>query len=207
MRAITKGAEPACLTQHRAAEHSYYHNYIDKNPLRAALVAEQRGLCCYCTARISADRTAMKIEHWQCQANYPQLQLQYDNLLGACLGGHGAKPEGQTCDNRKANQDLKWNPSTPAHHIEARVKYRSNGEIRSDDPQFDGQLDTVLNLNIAVLKNSRKGALDAVLAWWQVKQPDDAQVQAEIDKYDNGIDELLPFRPVAVWFLKRKLAA
>lgn len=207
MRAIAKGDEPACLTAHRALEHSFYQNYQGKDALRAALVAEQRGLCCYCMGRISADRTVMKIEHWQCQANYPHLQLQYDNLLGTCLGGHGAKPEGQTCDNRKGNQDLKWNPSTPAHGIEARIKYRSNGEIRSDDQQFDGQLDTVLNLNIAVLKNSRKGALDAVLEWWRVRQPDHDQVRTEIDNYDNNMDELVPFRPVAIWFLKRKLAA
>lgn len=207
MRAITKGAEPACLAAHRAMEHSFYQNYQGKDALRVALVAEQRGLCCYCMRRISADRTTMKIEHWHCQASYPQKQLQYENILGACLGGHGAKPEGQTCDNRKGNQDLKWNPSNPAHDIEVHIKYRSNGEIRSDDPQFDGQLDTVLNLNIAVLRNSRKSALDAVLEWWRVKQPNDAQVQAEIEQYYDGLDELVPFRPVVIWFLKRKLAA
>lgn len=207
MRAIAKGDEPACLTEHRAMEHSFYSNYQGKDTLRAALVAEQRGLCCYCMGRIIADSQKMKIEHWQCQANHPQLQLKYDNLLGACLGGHGAKPEGQTCDNRKGNLDLKLNPSTPSHDIEAKIKYRSNGEIRSDDQQFDGQLDTVLNLNIAVLKNSRKGALDAVLEWWRAKNPDEDQVQTEIDKYNNGTDEILPFRPVAVWFLKKKLAA
>lgn len=207
MRAIAKGNEPACLAEHRAMQHSFYQNYQGKDALRAALVAEQRGLCCYCMSRIVVDSQKMKIEHWQCQANYPQLQLQYDNLLGACLGGHGQRPEGQTCDNRKGNQDLQWNPATPVHDIEARIKYRSNGEIRSDDQQFDGQIDTVLNLNLAVLKNSRKGALDAVLEWWRVKQPDEDQVRKEINKYDNGTDELLPFRPVAVWFLKRKLAA
>ena len=68
MRATTKGNEPACLTQHRAAQHSFYHNYEGKDALRAALVAEQRGLCCYCMSRIVADSQKMKIEHWQSQS-------------------------------------------------------------------------------------------------------------------------------------------
>lgn len=207
MRAIAKGNEPASLTQHRMKPHSDFDNYQGKDALRAALVAEQRGLCCYCLTRIIADGQVMKIEHWQCQANYPHLQLAYANLLGACLGGHGAKPESQTCDNRKANQDLKWNPATAAHVIESRVSYRNNGEIRSDDQQFDSELDAVLNLNIAYLRNSRKGALEAVQKWWQIKKPNRNQVQAQINRIDNGIGELEPFTPVAVWFLKRKLAA
>lgn len=207
MRAIAKGNEPACLTQHRAMPHSDFDNFQGKDALRVALVAEQRGLCCYCMTRIVADGQKMKIEHWQCQANYPQFQLAYANLLGACLGGHGAKPDDQTCDNRKANRDLKWNPARAADTIESRVKYRNNGEIRSDDQQFDDELESVLNLNIAFLKNNRKGALEAVQKWWQIKKPNRNQVQARLNRIDGGVDELNPFAPVAVWFLKRKLAA
>ena len=54
MRMITKAAEPRRLAQHRAQAHSDYGNYptADKDDLRAALVAEQKRLCCYCTGRI-----------------------------------------------------------------------------------------------------------------------------------------------------------
>lgn len=209
MRAIAKGDEPVCLTQHRAMEHSDYGNYQGKPALRVALVAEQRGLCCYCMSRIVANGQQMKIEHWQSQTTEAtkRLQLAYNNLLGACKGGEGGSPDQQHCDTSKGNRTLMWNPATPAHVIETLIKYQSNGEIRSDDPQFDGELDAVLNLNIALLKNSRKSALDVVLEWWQVRKPNNEQVQTRIKKHDNGIDELLPFSPVAVWFLKRKLAA
>ena len=37
----------------------------------------------------------------------------------------------------------------------------------SDDAEFDDQLNEVLNLNLPVLKNNRKGVLDAVLEWWK----------------------------------------
>jgi uncharacterized protein (TIGR02646 family) len=207
MRAIAKGNEPPCLTQHRATAHSDYGNYQGKPALRAALVAEQRGLCCYCTSRISADGQKMKIEHWQSQAGFPKQQLIYSNLLGACKGGEGGHPNQRHCDTWKGEQALKWSPAIPAHAIESRIKYRNNGEIRSDDPQFDGELDTVLNLNIALLKNLRKGMLDGVLEWWHKKNPNRAQIQAQINKYDGGIGTLQPFSPVALWFLKQKVAA
>ena len=207
MRAIAKGNEPACLTQHRVSAHCDYGNYQGKTALRAALIAEQRGLCCYCMSRVSADGQKMKIEHWRCQANFPDQQLVYGNLLGACKGGEGGSPEQRHCDTLKGNRDLLWNPATPAHAIESRITYRNNGEIRSNNDQFDNELDTVLNLNIPLLKNSRKSALDVVLSWWQKSSPSPAKVQARITKYDDGNDELAPFAPVAVWFLKRKLAA
>ncbi len=52
MRTILKGREPASLTEHRATPGADYDGYRDKDTLRAHLVAEQRGLCCYCLSRI-----------------------------------------------------------------------------------------------------------------------------------------------------------
>lgn len=206
MRAITKGNEPACLTQHRATEHSFYHNYEGKAALRAALVAEQRGLCCYCMSRIMADSQKMKIEHWQSQSDpeTQHLQLAFSNLLGACKGGEGGNPDQQHCDTRKGKQSLKWNPATVAHAIEARIRYQNNGEIHSDDEQFNGELNTVLGLNVAMLRNRRKGILEGVLTWWQMKQPNRAEVRAKIEKYNPAVGLLEPYSPVAIWYLKRK---
>lgn len=206
MRQITKVNEPTCLTQHRAAEHSFYSNYEGKDALRATLVAEQRGLCCYCMSRIVADSQKMKIEHWQSQSDpaTQHLQLTFSNLLGACKGGEGGSPDQQHCDTRKGNQALMWNPATVAHSIEARIRYQNNGEINSDDKQFDEQLNTVLGLNVATLKNRRKGILDGVLTWWQMKKPNQAQVRAKISKYHPTTGLLEPYSPVAVWYLKRK---
>ena len=86
MRAIAKGPEPRSLAEHRARGETY-NNYRNRDELRNALADEQRGLCCYCMGRIRPSRDAIKIEHWQCQANFPEVQLNYRNLLGTCLGG------------------------------------------------------------------------------------------------------------------------
>lgn len=209
MRVIAKGDEPACLTEHRAMEHSFYQNYQGKDALRAALVAEQRGLCCYCTSRIVADSQKMKIEHWRSQTNEAtkHMQLDYGNLLGACRGGEGEPMVNQHCDTRKGGRDLMVNPASLDQEIIDSIRYQSNGEIRSDHPQLDGEIDDILGLNVAFLKSSRKTVLDVVLAWWQNKKPDNTQVQARIAKFDNRVGELEPFTPVAIWFLRKRLAA
>jgi hypothetical protein len=68
---------------------------------------------------------------------------------------------------RKGDSDLLWNPADPAHHIETRVRYELDGSMHSDDAVFNDQLNQVLNLNLPLLKNNRKGILDAVLDWWK----------------------------------------
>ena len=207
MRAIAKRREPPGLTAHRRAPHGDYDNYPDKDALREALVSEQRGLCCYCMGRIRPGANEMKIEHWRCQARYPNERLSYRNLLGACLGGEGKPSSSQHCDTRKGDADLRWNPADPAHAIEARVRYDPDGAIGSNDATFDAQLNQILNLNLAFLKNNRKGVLDAVLCWWrvQLKPVLPRQIERQRDKYTAGSGELAPYRQVAVWWLQRRL--
>jgi uncharacterized protein (TIGR02646 family) len=212
MRAITKGAEPPSLTAHRLTPRCDYDNYADKEALRHALVTDQRGLCCYCMERIHNGPTTMKIEHWQCQSRYATEQLNYRNLLGACLGGDGQPPHLQHCDTRKGERDLRWNPADPAHRIEARLRYEEDGSIRSDDADFDTQLTAVLNLNLPILKNNRRGILDAILSWWKYERErrrgpvPRARFERERNRRIDGAGELKPYCQVAVWWLEQRLS-
>ncbi len=211
MRGITKGPEPPSLTAHHERSHSDFANYQQKDELRNALVEEQRGLCCYCMDGIKADGRDMKIEHWRCRARYPDRELDYRNLLGACRGNEGQPARFQHCDTRKADSDLEWNPADPAHCIESRIRYGARGEIRSSDPTFDGQLDEVLNLNLPVLKNNRKLVIKEVLDWWDnmrsryegraLRQ----RMERQRAKYDAGVAQLTPYCQVAIWLLDQKL--
>ena len=211
MRAITKGREPNSLIAHRKTSDSNYENYKKKDDLRRALVVEQRGLCCYCMGRIRPELDSMKIEHWKCQSDNKDEQLTYQNLLGACLGGDGQSAEKQHCDTKKGKSDLTFNPANPNHRIETRIRYELDGSIHSDDTDFDGEINDVLNLNLPLLKNNRKGALDGVLKWWRREKarrhnrvPSDCLIQKR-DKYIGGDGELTPYCQVAVWLLDQKL--
>lgn len=207
MRAITKGPEPASLTQHRQTPHCDYDNYVGKADLRHALLTEQRGLCCYCMDRVHDGPATMKIEHWRGQAHYPAEQLNYRNLLGACLGGRGQPGHLQHCDTRKGDRDLQWNPAEPAHHIESRARYELDGSIHADDAVFNGQLNDVLNLNLPLLRNNRKGALSALLDWWSAEKPvPRARIERAIHERTHGAGDLAPYCQIAVWWLQQRLA-
>ena len=161
MRTILKRREPASLVEYRLSAGADYENYRDKDTLRNCLVKEQRGLCCYCMSRIHAEWNAMKIEHWHCQANYENEQLDYSNLLAACMGNHGCPETAQHCDTRKGNRDLSRNPANPIHHVEDLIRFLGDGTIVSNDRAFNAELNEVLNLNLAFLRNNRKGVLKA----------------------------------------------
>lgn len=211
MRVIIKGPEPRSLTEHRAKTHSDYDNYADKDGLRKALEREQRGLCCYCMNRIRPDGETMKIEHWQSQVRHPDRQLDYSNLLGACLGGEGQPSHLQHCDTSKGDEDLEWNPADPAHHIETRISYGLDGSVHGDEANFDEHLNDVLNLNLPILRNNRKLLLDAVLSWWKHEKarirgpvPRDRFVR-ERERQIPSEGQLRPYCQVTVWWLDQRL--
>lgn len=211
MRAIIKGPEPRSLTVHRKKKHSNYDNYREKAELRRTLVTEQRGLCCYCMARIHSEPTKMKIEHWRCQRYYQERQLEYRNLLAACLGGEGQPQRLQHCDTSKGDRFLEWNPADPAHHIETRISYGLDGSVHGDEAKFDEHINDVLNLNLPILRNNRKGLLDAVLLWWKKEKARIGgpvtrdRVIREIDKHSPSEGQLGHYSQVTVWWLNQCL--
>lgn len=206
MRTISKGSEPPSLTTHRQSPHSGYDNYAEKDDLRHALITEQHWLCCYCMSRIREGRKTMTIEHWKSRTHYRGEELNYRNLLGACLGGRGQPPRHQHCDTRKGSRELMWNPADSAHRIETRVWYALDGSIHANDESFDNQLETVLNLNLEFLKNNRKGVLDALLKWWRRHRPvSRRRIEQKIEEYAQIEGQLTPHCQVAIWWLKQKL--
>ncbi len=212
MRAINKGHEPASLTEHREGQFNNYNNYANKNDLRQALVTEQRGLCCYCMGRIYPNPQKMKIEHWHCQTHYPNEQLNYRNLLGACLGGHGGGKKSQHCDTRKGDEDIKWNPADPARIIEDRITYEYWGHIRSNEAIFDHQINDVLNLNLPVLRQHRKVLINTIIRWWKREKARGngrvprSRIDRKRNQILNGNGVLRPYCQVAVWWLDQKIA-
>ena len=209
MRAIVKGAEPASLTEHRALPNTDYDSYRDKDDLRAHLVAEQRGLCCYCLSRIAPERGRMKIEHWHCRENYRAEELDYSNLLGACMGNEGQPAGDQYCDTRKGDRDLSRNPANPAHRVEDLIRFKGDGRISSDDPVLNEELNGILNLNHPFLVNNRKEILTAFKdALPKLGRLSRARIERLLGEWngETTTGDLRPFCQVVVYWLRKRLA-
>lgn len=204
MRTIQKGAAPNSLIQHRQQQHADYDNYQDKDGLRKALVAEQRAICCYCQSRIRATPEGMKIEHWQCQDNFPELQLEFRNLLGACRGGEGRPEKLQHCDTSKANKPLCFSVCDPEHPVERQIKFLGDGRIEGINPDVNRALNEVLNLNESRLVANRRAVLEAFKQRLQTGENLDAA--REIPRWNGALPGDLPeFAQVIVYWLNKRL--
>ncbi|MEA5620268.1 retron system putative HNH endonuclease [Cronbergia sp. UHCC 0137] len=162
MKQIIKGTEPLCLLKHRQTDQASYENYSPKEPLKKALLIEQGYICCYCMRRISEEN--MEIEHWKPMSinKYPELQIDYKNLLASCSGNRGNRKTNQHCNPRKGDEEITINPAD-SKSCEIYIKYSSTGKILSDDETINYELNEILNLNLETLKDNRTTALNAVI--------------------------------------------
>jgi uncharacterized protein (TIGR02646 family) len=218
MRAITKLPEPPSLTQHRATPHADYENYADKDTLRARLVFEQRGLCCFCGGRIIADKNRMKVAHWMPKTPNPQFQLDYWNLLGACPGNTGQPKKKQHCDTHQGDNPLSRNPANPDHRIEDFIQFLPDGTITSNDPALaqelgrrkaDGDFEEgVLNLNLPFLRTNRMKSLNAFTKGLSKRGHLSKPALGKlISRWrGDGPGELEAYAPVVVYWLRKRLA-
>lgn len=207
MKQIKKGNEPNSLTEHKKKKKADYDNYPEKDELRESLCKEQRGICCYCMGVINPTVGKMKIEHYKCQANYPKEQLDYRNLLGACLGGEGLRET--HCDTFKGNKDLNFYPPNPNVAIERMIIYGNDGSVSSANEQLHTELDSVLNLNADILKRNRKAALDgfkdSLSKFKSALSKDTIQKWIEDWSGSNHNGNLRPYCMVIVFWLQKKL--
>lgn len=210
MKPINKEKEPATLLTYRKQPDATYENYREKEVLREALLKEQGHICCYCMQRVTKEE--MKIEHWQPQSEYPELQLDYGNLLASCKGNEGQPTERQHCDTRKGNQALTIHPAKLPTHWEELIKFRRDGRIYSDDLSLDRELNEVLNLNLDTLVNNRSEIIDQIKeyltriegkkAGWRIQD-----VKKRIAEYEGKIDgKYKPYCQVVIAFLKKRFA-
>ncbi|GHU56568.1 hypothetical protein FACS189411_07540 [Bacteroidia bacterium] len=223
MKQITKLNEPHSLTEHRAQPYSTFDNLplSAKQDLRENLLNEQGYICCYCTKRIPEKIDAdgnisddMKIEHYQCQTQHPELQLSYSNLLGACMGNKGKPQNLQTCDTRKGNNTTLTISPLNIQNCESLFKYSANGEISSvnNDTEINRQLKEVLNLNMQTLKDNRKQVYLEVQRRVEIASQGKSKnlkkryFEQERNKWLNKIDgKYKEFCMVAVYYLNKKI--
>lgn len=160
---ITRLPEPPSLIAYRQQPNAEYDGpqfTPVKKHIRTQLLISQGYLCAYCMRRIIDDQLETKVEHWKCQDNYPQNQLDYTNLFVVCLGSTQGN---QHCDSSKGNQDITINPASSIKKVESLIKYTRLGDIYvDDDKEISKDLNVTLNLNDVRLKRNRKAIYDAI---------------------------------------------
>ena len=210
---INKKKEPYKWKQYRNTPNAKYEPMEE---LRDSLYEEQGYICAYCMRRIPCkDRIDGKltqedhrIEHIKPREHYPELQLDYKNMVACCPGHLG---DNEHCGRLKSSDEISFSPMDTAFIA---TIYYEDGKIKSSNERYTKDIDDVLNLNDEALVKARKYMLAETIALLNraagQKPWTKQMVERYIQKYntmhaENGKMKYHPFCGIVTYYLKKKL--
>jgi len=227
MKYIVKNEEPEKLKKYRKTKNSTYSGFSNNNgkkDVKTELLKEQGYICAYCMKRI--DIETIRIEHWKSQSEFPNLQLDYSNMLGVCEGIIDFTPNTENpdhlknhCEKNRGNKQLTISPLNS--NLIEQLKYTEKGLIFSDNENINNDLnENVLNLNIRTLKTNRAKIYEGVKFGLNIKAKNKLKINMVTEKnwFENDIKKELkkysekdsnqmfePYCEIVNYFLKKAL--
>ena len=174
MKHIKKSQEPEKFTNWKALENDDWKPNWDENfqtpekpVVHDALLKEQGYICCYCGMRIT--RETSHIEHLKPRSTYPNLALEYTNLIASCQGESEEPPTVPVhCGHKKKywyDENLMVSPLKI--NCAEFFKYPASGKIQpTDNLGKKAVAETTIKklaLDIDKLQKMRRVAIDAAL--------------------------------------------
>jgi hypothetical protein len=116
---LSRPAAPTCLSPTEVArltqEYATTGNPVwNRNAIKEALLETSHNKCAYCEAKIDIESKYLEVEHFLYKNNYPNLVVQWENLLPSC----------KRCNGKKGTHDVSVEPiinpydDDPRDHIE-----------------------------------------------------------------------------------------
>ena len=132
-------------------------------------------------------------------------------MLGVCPGGAGKPYKDQTCDKHRGNIPLTVDPLK--QNTISKIAYKSDGEIYSNDPAIQRDLDITLNLNSpeSYLKTNRQAALRTMKKYFQQKYGAKEVPLAKLQRYKQDIlkgsknGQREPYAGILIAYIDRKI--
>jgi uncharacterized protein (TIGR02646 family) len=136
-----------------------------KTDVHDSLLQEQGFICCYC-GRLISNKTS-HIEHLRPRKTYPQLTLDYTNILASCQRDREPKEPLHCGSNKDEWYDEHLMVSPLDINCAEFFIYTEDGQILSTKNQHKkSAADTTINklaLNIDKLQKMRSGAIEGIL--------------------------------------------
>jgi len=219
---IQKQNEPPLLRKFKkekqdnkeATTYEDFTNYKEGfEELRNKLLEEQKYICCYCLQPIpiplkksdpnyDMDKDKLLLHRMKTEHFYPKggidgdrtKDLDYSNLLAACLGNKKSKKENH-CDSSKGSKVLHYlpNPALGKRKDFKKVfKYNVNfhkreGEVLvyNEDENIQAEIDNILNLNEQNLRNKRFNTIAPIIKRIEQIKRNPKKIQAIIELYEQ----------------------
>lgn len=207
IKIIKKGSEPSIFPKLRS-EYGNYDNIGDqKSLLKEILISEQNYRCVYCMRKINMNTSS--IEHYVPRHGDNgdiSKSLDYRNLFAVCKITEGRPYKKQTCDVRKGDSLLHISPLNETHI--SSIEYKRNGEMYSNNNDFNDDINNTLNLNEMTLVQSRFEAYRSLLDIMNTKKKNNWSkkfIEQTLNKFlDN--DNRQPYIGFIIYNLKKRLS-
>ncbi|MEA5551562.1 retron system putative HNH endonuclease [Anabaena cylindrica UHCC 0172] len=211
MKYINKSEEPESFTAWKELENDdwkpSWNNFSKphKTDVHNSLLQEQGCICCYCGRLITIDSS--HIEHLQPRTTYPQLSLDYTNLLASCQKDTVPK-EPLHCGKKKDKwYDKKLMVSPLDINCGEFFRYTEDGQILStENPEKALAAQTTidkLDLNIDKLKKMRIGAIEAILEGLEDLTDNEREILLQRFSQSDGNGQNEEFCAAIVYILKQ----
>jgi uncharacterized protein (TIGR02646 family) len=223
MRDITKGHEPATVTETRTAVTTDLststrartaYDQIDKGRVRTELAREQGLLCAFCMLHINPTATdargdfTMKIAHRTPIDADPGQALSWRNLLGSCDGGQRSNGLRWSCDAAQGSKTLAIDPTVAGMCRRLRYERRESLEglfITSDDVGLKVDVEQTLRLNSGDLPVLRESAWKAFRLLQQKDAPRQYGRPALAAYFERWMARHAPLLPEMLGVIEAKL--
>lgn len=197
MQKITKGNVPPELRAWK--EKNPRRHYADlsdceRRAIRRDCVREQRGLCAFCCARITADASSSHNAHLQSRTRFPKYSLDWTNIVASCNNR-------ATCGSHQGQDTPPLSPLMP--ECETELRFYVSGRVEGLTKRARETID-LFNLNEKLLCLKRKKAIGDFLYINGYYPPEedpviwDAEIWREILRQCEAPDadgNLAPFAP------------
>ena len=207
IKIIKKGSEPSIFPKLRS-EYGNYDNIGDqKSLLKEILISEQNYRCVYCMRKINMNTSS--IEHYVPRHGDNgdiSKSLDYRNLFAVCKITEGRPYKKQTCDVRKGDSLLHISPLNETH-INS-IEYKRNGEMYSNNHDFNDDINNTLNLNEMTLVQSRFEAYRSLLDIMNTKKKNNWSkkfIEKTLNKFLDK-DNRQPYIGFIIYNLKKRLS-
>jgi uncharacterized protein (TIGR02646 family) len=209
MVTILKQREPQAWINYRRTPGVAYQALPE---LRQALLEEQGYICAYCMRRIPVrDRLqarnddigeTSRIEHIHSRERYTERALDYTNMVICCPGMIDGTAH---CDRSKANQDISFTPLEA--HIQSSITYGTkDGEIKSDNRAWNGEINIALARNNPLLKRNRVQVLAGIRAVLEKKKWKKTELEKRLEEWQGFKDgKKKPYCGIVIWYLEKKI--
>jgi uncharacterized protein (TIGR02646 family) len=201
---INKKKEPIEWTKKKLTPNFTQYSAIPE--LRTALLEEQGHICAYCMRRIpvndSNESETSKIEHLKSRQSFPNLQLDYDNMVICCPGNINGSSH---CDKSKRHNSLSFSPFDIS--VQSSITYGTkDGEIKSTNTIINNEINGLLSLNNTMLKANRIATLDGIRYVLEKKKWKKTQLEIELAEWKiKKNHNLKPYCGIVIWYLEKKL--